>query len=53
MEVIPDGSCMFTSCEQALKVVFPIEVNPSGSCTLSNPVQDLYLLLVDYQYYTL
>ena len=31
----------------------PIEVIPSGRVKLVNPLQYTYLLLVDYQYYTL
>ena len=44
---------MLVKPEQPEKQYFPKEVTEEGIVTLVKPEHDKYLLLVDYQYYTL
>ena len=52
-EVIPFGKVMQVRLLQSENHPRPKEVIPSGKVMLVRLLQPLYLLLVDYQYYTL
>lgn len=47
------GILILVSDQQYLNASSPIFVTPSGILILVSDLQSLYLLLVDYQYYTL
>ena len=53
IEVTLEGMIKLANVKQPLKASLPIEVTPKGIVKLVNPLQPSYLLLVDYQYYTL
>ncbi|WP_297143674.1 hypothetical protein [uncultured Prevotella sp.] len=44
---------MLVKLRQPEKQLFPNEVIPAGKVMLVKPLHKKYLLLVDYQYYTL
>ena len=52
-EVTEEGSVMLVKPEHQRKQLSPKEVTEEGSVMLVKPEQFEYLLLVDYQYYTL
>ena len=53
IEVTLEGMVKLVKPLQDPKAQSPIEVTPEGMVKLVNPLQGEYLLLVDYQYYTL
>ena len=53
IEVIPSGRVKLVNPLQPLNAELPISVTLDGMFILVNPLQYTYLLLVDYQYYTL
>ena len=53
MEVTPEGIVKFVKPLQPEKAPSPMDVTPKGIAKLVKPLQPEYLLLVDYQYYTL
>ena len=53
ISVIPAGRVKLVNPLQYLNAPSPISVIPAGRVKLVNPLQFSYLLLVDYQYYTL
>ena len=52
-EVTEEGIVMLVKLEQFTKHSFPKDVTEEGIVMLVKPEQFEYLLLVDYQYYTL
>ena len=52
-EVTEEGIVMLVKFVQYLKQSLPKEVTEEGIVMLDKPLQPQYLLLVDYQYYTL
>ena len=53
IEVTLEGMVKLVKPQQPEKAASPIEVTPEGMVKLVKPLQRWYLLLVDYQYYTL
>ena len=53
IEVTLEGMVKLVKPLQPSKADAPIEVTLEGMVKLVNPLQPEYLLLVDYQYYTL
>ena len=52
IQVTPEGSVKLVKPLQPEKAYLPIEVTPEESVRLVKPLHYMYLLLVDYQYYT-
>ena len=52
-EVTEEGIVMFVKPKQPEKQDLPKEVTEEGIVMFVKPKQEAYLLLVDYQYYTL